>query len=131
LKYLLDTRVALWSVVEPHKLNSRATAALAEPSSILYISSASVWEIAIKYATGNLRLHAEPQAFISELVDELKSEPLAISHRHAVEAGGLPRHHDDPFDRMLIAQARVEGLILLSADRMMKNYEVELLLCGR
>lgn len=123
--------MALWSVAEPHRLNSRAKAALAEPSSILYISSASVWEIAIKDATGNLRLHTEPQAFIAEMTEELKSEPLAISHRHAVEAGGLPRHHDDPFDRMLIAQARVEGLVLLSADRMMKNYEVELLLCGR
>jgi len=103
---------------------------LEEPSSILYISSAGVWEIAIKYATGNLPLHAEPQAFISELADELKPEPLAISHRHAVEAGGLPRHHDDPFDRMLIAQARVEGLVLLSADSLMKKYEVDLVLCG-
>lgn len=86
--------LALWSVVEPHKLNSRATAAL-----------------------------AEPLAFISELVDELKSEPLAISHRHAVEAEGLARHHDDPFETMLIAQARVEGLVLLSAGKTMKNYE--------
>ena len=131
MKYLLDTSVALWSVADPRRLNSRAKAALTEPSSILYISSASVWEIAIKYATGNLRLHTEPQTFITEMNDELKSEPLAISHRHAVEAGGLPRHHDDVFDRMLIAQARVEGLVLLSADRMMKKYEVELLLCGQ
>jgi PIN domain nuclease of toxin-antitoxin system len=77
----------------------------------------NVWEIAIKYATGNLRLHAELQSFISELVDESKSEPPAISHRHVVEAERSPRHHDDPFDRMLIAQARVEGLVPLSADK--------------
>ncbi len=131
MRYLLDTGVALWSVVEPHKLNLRATAALKDPTSILYLSSASVWEIAIKYATGNLRLHTDPHGLIPELMAELRSEALAISHRHAVEAGALPMHHDDPFDRMLIAQARVEGLILLSADKMMKRYDIELLLGGR
>jgi PIN domain nuclease of toxin-antitoxin system len=123
--------VALWGVVAPHKLNSRATAALKDGSSILYFSSASVWEIAIKYELGNLRLHIKPEAFIPEIMRELKSEPLPISHAHAIEAGRLPRRHEDPFDRMLIAQARVEGLILLSADRMMKKYEVSLLTCGR
>jgi PIN domain nuclease of toxin-antitoxin system len=123
--------VALWSVVEPHKLNARAAAILKDSASILYLSSASVWEIAIKYATGNLRLHTDPQGLVPEMMAELRCESLTISHRHAIETGALPRHHDDPFDRMLVAQARVEGLILLSADKMMKKYEVELLACGR
>jgi len=125
LRYLLDTTVALWSIAEPHKLNTRAKSVLEESSSDFYLSAASVWEIAIKYALGNLRLHTPPREFVTQLMSDLKLQPLPIVADHTIEAGELPKIHDDPFDRMLVAQARMEGMSLLTADRIIMKYEVE------
>jgi PIN domain nuclease of toxin-antitoxin system len=122
--------VALWSIAEPHKLNSRAKSALKASSSDFYLSSASVWEIAIKYALGNLRLHTPPRAFVTQLMSDLRLQPLPIVADHAIEAGELPRIHEDPFDRMLIAQARIEGMSLLTADRTIMKYDVETIQSG-
>jgi PIN domain nuclease of toxin-antitoxin system len=83
-------------------------------------SAASIWEIEIKRAQG--RLEAPPN-FV-ELVEQTGIEPLAVSFAHAVEAGRLPLHHRDPFDRMLVAQARLEGLTLASSDATIRRYEV-------
>jgi len=130
MKFLLDTSVLLWSVAEKPKLNSRAIRILSSAGSNLYLSSASVWEIAIKYAIGRLPLHVQPELFISEIHRKMGMRPLDIDYIHAIEAGRLPRHHSDPFDRMLIAQARTEGMTLLTADRIFQSYEVEQEYCG-
>lgn len=131
MNYLLDTSIVLWSVVEEHKLNASAVALLSSSASILYLSAASVWEIAIKYSLGGLPLHAEPAVFIPEVIRGMGMYSLDVDHAHAIEAGRLPCHHRDPFDRMLIAQARTEGMVLLTADHIFDKYDVELVYCGR
>ena len=131
MRLLLDTSVVLWSVAGEHKLNSRAAELLRSSASHLYLSSASAWEIAIKYALGTLKLHVEPGVLVPEIIRGMGMQPLDISHLHAIAAGQLPTHHRDPFDRMLIAQARLEGLTLLTADTIFRKYEVEQIFCGK
>lgn len=131
MNYLVDTSVVLWSVVEEHKLNARAIQLISSTASTLYLSSVSVWEIAIKYSLGSLPLHAEPAAFIPEVIRGMRMHPLDINYGHAIEAGHLPGHHRDPFDRMLIAQARSEGMTILTGDRVFQKYDVEQVYCGR
>jgi PIN domain nuclease of toxin-antitoxin system len=131
MKYLVDTGVALLASTEPHKLNSKAVALLSASDSILYFSSASVWEIAIKYALGNLPLHVEPAVAIPEMIRAMGMQSLPITHTHAIEAGRLPRYHRDPFDRMLIAQARTEEIVFLTSDRIAERYKLEHVFCRR
>jgi PIN domain nuclease of toxin-antitoxin system len=130
VKYLLDTNVFLWSNGAPEKLNRPATTALTAESSEVYLSAASSWEIAIKFALRSLRLPSPPSQFIPEALRILSIRSLEISHFHSFAAGALPPHHRDPFDRMLIAQARSETMILLTADTVFAKYEVEMLYCG-
>lgn len=131
MKFLLDTSVLLWSVAEEYKLNSRATQLLSSSASALYLSSATVWEISIKFALGTLKLHAAPHTFVPEVIRGMNLRTLDITAAHAIEAGRLPRYHRDPFDRMLIAQAQAEGLVLLTADRAFEKYGLDLVFCGR
>jgi PIN domain nuclease of toxin-antitoxin system len=91
------------------------------------ISAATIWEIEIKRALGRL---ASPPGLI-EMIEEAGFEQLPISFDHALQAGRLPLHHRDPFDRMLVAQARIEGLTLATADRAMADYDVPLLTLSR
>jgi len=131
VKYLLDTSVFLWSAGAPERLNHRATALLSSGTSELYLSAASVWEIAIKFALGSLSLPEPPRQFIPLAIRVLTLRSLDIVYQHSLAAGELPQHHRDPFDRMLIAQARSESMVLLTADRLFKSYDVELIFCGR
>lgn len=89
----------------------------------VYVSAATIWEVEIKRATGKLRIDAD----LARVVDEAGFERLQITFEHAVEAGRLPLHHRDPFDRMLIAQARLEGLTLATSDQSIARYGVPLL----
>jgi PIN domain nuclease of toxin-antitoxin system len=131
MRLLLDTSILLWSVAEQYKLNSRATELLSSKASDLYLSSATAWEIAIKYALGTLELHATPEVCIPQVIRGMNMQALNITYVHAIEAGRLPRYHRDPFDRMLIAQARSEGMVLLTADRIFEKYKVEQIFCGK
>ena len=131
MKYLVDTSVALWTVLDDRQLNRRAKSVLSSSASSLYFSSASVWEIAIKYASGDLRLHSEPGIFVPEMIRGMQMQALHMTHTHAMEAGRLPRIHGDPFDRMLVAQASCEQLVLLTADEKLTNYPVRYFYCGR
>jgi PIN domain nuclease of toxin-antitoxin system len=131
VKYLLDTSVFLWSAGAPEKLNKQATSLLSSISSDLYLSAASSWEIAIKFALGSLPLPKPPSQFIPHAMRTLALRSLDITHFHSLAAGELPQHHRDPFDRMLIAQARAEALVLLTADSALKSYDVELMFCGK
>src|SRR5258707_2447599 len=97
MKFLLDTSVLLWSVAERPKLNSRAIRILSLGGSNLYLSAASVWEIAIKYAIGRLPLHVEPERFVSEVQRKMGMRPLDIDQLHAIEAGRLARAPADSF----------------------------------
>ena len=131
MRFLLDTAVLLWSRAEEYKLNSRAKELLSSKSSELFLSAASVWEIAIKYALGTLKLHASPEAYIPEVLSRMDIHALNISLVHAIEAGKLSQHHRDPFDRMLVAQANTEQMVLLTADRIFEKYNVKLVFCGK
>ena len=124
MKYLLDTHVFLWWITDSPQLSENVREIISEGASDLYWSSASSWEIAIKYANGKLILPQEPEVFItSELVGNRISS-LSITDDHSFLAGKLPVHHRDPFDRMLIAQSSFEKMPLVTADRLISQYDV-------
>ena len=124
MRILLDTHSWLWMRAEPDRLSELSRQLLRNPESELFLSAASAWEIAIKFATGKLRLPQPPVAFVAQRLAEDRLSALPISLAHALHAGELPPHHRDPFDRLLIAQARIEGLTLLTADRELAKYDV-------
>jgi len=130
MKWLMDTGVLLHSLITPVKLNRQAIALLKDKSSELYISVASSWEITIKVGTGKLVLPQRPSEFVTRAIQLMTLQPLDITHSHVAALERLPQYHRDPFDRMLIAQAQSEGLVLLTADRKFERYPVETFWCG-
>lgn len=121
MRLLLDSHVFLWWLADDGRLSAAARAAIVDSRSIVHISAATIWELAIKAALGRLDTGG------ADLAEEIAANgfvELPISARHAAAAGALPRHHDDPFDRMLIAQARTEELVLVTRDRAFRAYEV-------
>jgi PIN domain nuclease of toxin-antitoxin system len=123
VKLLLDTHVILrW--LEGSALSEEASAAIAAPENLVAISAASIWEASIKASLGKLRLPGS----LSDHAIDCGFEPLAISLPHAERAGGLPPHHRDPFDRMLVAQAMSEGMTLVTRDPAFVPYDVDLIL---
>jgi PIN domain nuclease of toxin-antitoxin system len=109
------------------RLSPATRALLQDPENQLFLSAASSWEIAIKYALGKLPLPVPPAEYVPSRMASSGITPLPIQHSHTLLAGGLPQHHADPFDRLLIAQARAEDLQLLTADSQFEPYEVDLL----
>ena len=124
MRLLLDTHGWLWMRAEPERLADSSRRLLRDPANELFLSAASAWEIAIKFAAGKLRLPQPPAAFIAQRLSEDQAVALPILHAHALRAGELPPHHRDPFDRLLIAQAQIEGLTVLTADREFGKYDV-------
>jgi PIN domain nuclease of toxin-antitoxin system len=124
LRLLLDTHCWLWMRAEPERLSEPTRQLLRDPESDLFLSAAAAWEIAINFAAGKLRLPEPPAAFIAQRLSEDRVAALPILLTHALRAGELPPHHRDPFDRVLIAQAQMEGLTLLTADRELARYDV-------
>jgi len=131
MKYLVDTSVLIHSIISHPKLNDRALGLLADDRSELYLSPVTSWEIAIKAGTGKLRLPGRPSEVVTRSMRLMSLQPLDITHIHALAVEGLPNHHRDPFDRMLIAQAVAEGMVLLTADRIFEKYKVEQIFCGK
>ena len=125
MKFLIDTHCWLWLLTEPKRFRIDLLDTLRNPSTERFLSAASVWEIAVKHSNGKLPLPAPPSAYVPERMRLSKVEGLAITPAHALAAAALPPHHRDPFDRILVAQAQVEGLVLLTADRILKRYDVE------
>ena len=121
---LLDTLIFIWAAADVSRLDRLTQAALASTENQVLVSAATAWEIAVKHALGRLKF---PLARFDEFIASLGFDALPIRPIHAIAAGGLPRHHDDPFDRMLVAQAKIENLTLVSKDRMVAQYDVPLL----
>ncbi|MGB8842400.1 MAG: type II toxin-antitoxin system VapC family toxin [Aliidongia sp.] len=121
MKLLLDTHIFIWACAEPEKLSHAERDAIAQPGHDVLVSSVTAWEIAIKRALGRIGFAVER---FEEFAVSMGIEPLPITTRHAIVAGGLPRHHDDPFDRMLIAQAQLEGATLMTSDVRIPLYDV-------
>ena len=123
MRLLLDTHTLLWWTTDDKRLQVPERDAIADEDSIVWVSAASLWEISIKASLGRLELDSV------NLARELERNnffELPILWRHAESAGSLPRHHDDPFDRMLIAQAQTEQLVLVSYDGAFRDYDVPL-----
>ena len=124
MKLLLDTRAFLWWATEDARLSEPAASAITAPENELYLSAASVWEVAIKSALGRLQIAVPLNDFLAAYMAQYELKDLPILLRHASAVSNLPLHHRDPFDRMLIAQAQVENMVLLTADRAFMAYDV-------
>jgi PIN domain nuclease of toxin-antitoxin system len=109
---------------ESERFSEQSRELVRNPEHELFLSSAVAWETAIKFAMGKLRLPKPPSALVGESLTEGGITALPILHSHALRAGGLPPHHRDPFDRLLIAQAQIEELTVLTADPWFARYEV-------
>jgi PIN domain nuclease of toxin-antitoxin system len=127
MKLLIDTQCWLWWFAQPDRLNEMAIASISDESNEIWLSVASVWEIGIKVGLGKLPLPEPLDRYLPSRMTQLGARSLEIRADHAIQAGGLPLHHRDPFDRMLIAQAQVEGMTIVTADRLFELYAVEVL----
>jgi PIN domain nuclease of toxin-antitoxin system len=124
LKLLLDSHAFLWWLAEDPKLSAGARQAVADPATTVYVSAATIWELSLKAALGRLDLDG------TDLVEEIAGNGLVelpMTARHSLAAAYLPPHHGDPFDRMLIAQAQIEGLTVVSRDAAFRAYGISIL----
>lgn len=131
MKYLLDTVVWIWSVRSVERLNHAGLAVLENGQEEIYLSAVTSWEISIKMRLGKLSFPGPPTETVPRFMAKQSLRPLPISHRHAVKVYDLPHYHHDPFDRLIIAQAMVEEMTILTADRAFEKYPVELMWCGK
>ena len=124
MRLLLDTHVLLWWLADDRRLKTPERRAIADRDALVYVSAVTVWEIAIKKSLG--RLEVDTEVLEREMEAGAMIE-LPIKWRHAKGTAALPRHHDDPFDRLLVAQAQGEGLVLVSYDVSFRAYDVAIL----
>jgi PIN domain nuclease of toxin-antitoxin system len=127
LRVLLDTHVFLWLNTEPERLGEHLPLVEDVDTELLF-SAASSWEIAIKYGLGRLSLPQPPDRYVPERIRVLAARAIAVEHTHALAVAGLPLLHRDPFDRVLVAQAQILGVPLLTADPAVAEYPIETLL---
>lgn len=111
----------------PERFSARALRQIDSGEAELFLSAASAWEIAVKYALGKLRLPEPPVEYVAAYLRETRTTPLPISTDHGAYVANLPQHHRDPFDRLLIAQAMLERLPILTADPQIAKYDVEVI----
>jgi PIN domain nuclease of toxin-antitoxin system len=121
LNLLLDTHLLLWAASEPERLSAKARALLLDPANHLVFSAASMWEISIKNGLDRADFNVDPRRLWRMLLVSGYRE-LSVTSEHAVAVNELPSLHKDPFDRILVAQARVEGLTLLTVDKAVAKY---------
>jgi len=126
LNILLDTHVFLWAILEPHRLTASMRRFFIDPDNQLFMSTASIWEICHKYAIKKLLLVVAPDILIPQQMKIQGILPLPLNMTHALQAHQLPLHHRDPFDRMIVAQARVEVMPIMSADSALKAYGIRI-----
>ena len=125
MRYLLDTHALLWAPGDPGVLSQAARDTIAYPANLIFVSSASLWECAIKASIGKLDL---PDDFF-DLIPETGYEVIPIRIAHLNTYRSLPMHHRDPFDRILVAQAQAEALTLITRDPDIAKYDVSRLVC--
>jgi PIN domain nuclease of toxin-antitoxin system len=121
MRLLLDTHLLLWVAGQPERLSVPATALRLDPSHELLFRAASIWEVTIKRGLGRVAFHVDPRRFWRMLRSHGYRE-LAVTSEQTIAVGQLPPLHKDPFDRLLIAQARTEGLTLLTTDSLVAQY---------
>lgn len=127
MRILVDTHVWLWMLTAPERLGDAQSLA-ADAGTELYLSAASSWEIALKYRLGRLPLPEPPATYVPSRMQSTRVRGLPVEHRHALAVADLPPHHRDPFDRLLVTQALLEQLTLLTADPTLQHYDADVLL---
>ena len=125
MTYLLDTHVWLWMLADPDRIRPDLADELRADRTRLLLSAATSWEIAIKWAVGRLILPQPPATYVPSRMQRTKVEPLAVTHSHALQVATLPRQHGDPFDRLLVAQAQLEGVPIVTVDGAFDAYDVD------
>jgi PIN domain nuclease of toxin-antitoxin system len=124
MKYLLDTHAFLWFVTDDNRLSPKARSIIKSNVNEIYFSAASVWEMSIKIRLGRLTIAEELEPFIVKQLAENNFRTLSITIFHSIYTSKLPDIHKDPFDRMIIAQSKVESMPLISKDKNIKKYKV-------
>ena len=127
MRYLLDTHTFLWWIADDRKLSAHAREVIADSDNDIVFSAVSAWEIAIKYAIGRLSLDHPPKRFVRDQLKKTGFPVLDVRLDHALEVSELPQIHSDPFDRLLIAQCRCDSMPLISSDKTISQYPVELI----
>jgi PIN domain nuclease of toxin-antitoxin system len=125
MKLLLDTHAFLWFILKDPRLSATADQLIADPANTLYVSPTSYWEIAIKIAIGKYALNSPYQSFLEDAIAQNDFTILNIEIKHTAVLTTLPMHHRDPFDRLLIAQAMVEQMPIVSADAVLDPYGIQ------
>lgn len=127
MKLLLDTNALLWWIAESPRLDPSVVERIEDEANAVLASAVTIWEVEIKKAGGKLRIPGD----VALLTQAAGFTPLPITYRHAHVAAGLPAHHRDPFDRMLVAQAQLEDAVLVTADGALQRYDVPILPASR
>jgi len=131
VKYLLDTMVWLWSVGPSKTIGTAGLEILASREEEIYLSAASSWEIAIKTRLGKFQLPEPPGRYVPKRLIDQDIRSLPINQDHSLKVYDLPLHHSDPFDRIIIAQAIVEDMVVLTSDRVFEKYPIDVVWCGK
>jgi PIN domain nuclease of toxin-antitoxin system len=131
MKYLLDTMVWLWSVGPTERIGRAGLEILTNTTAEVYLSAASSWEIAIKTKLGKFDLPEPPGRYVPKRLALQDIHSLSITQNHTLKVFDLPLHHHDPFDRLLVAQALIEGMVILTSDAAFRKYSVDVLWCGK
>jgi PIN domain nuclease of toxin-antitoxin system len=131
MRYLLDTMVWLWSVGPTEKIGDAGLEILRNGREEIYLSAASSWEIAIKAKLGKFQLPEAPGPYVRTRMAAQRVQALALTQNHSLAVYDLPLHHNDPFDRLIIAQALDEEMVILTSDRAFRKYPVQIVWCGK
>ncbi len=123
-RYLIDTHVWLWMQSDPDRLCDEARGIVEDTRNTILLSAASAWEIAIKCRLGKLSLPEPPASYVPDRMRRSGTSPLPVDHAHTLKTADLPDHHRDPFDRLLVAQAQLLGLTIITADDQLSAYDV-------
>ncbi|OBI18107.1 twitching motility protein PilT [Mycobacterium sp. E2327] len=123
-RYLIDTHVWLWLQSDPDRLRDETRAIVEEVRNTILLSAASAWEIAIKYRLGKLALPEAPASYVPDRMRRSGTFALPVDHAHVLRTAELPDHHRDPFDRVLVAQAQLLDLTIVTADAQLSAYDV-------
>ncbi len=125
MNYLLDTHTFLWFIYDNPRISKKSLSILRNPRNDIYLSSTVAWEIAIKENIGKIKIHTSLNDLITQSLEAYNFITLPISFAHAIKVGTLPSIHRDPFDRILVAQAMVENLTILTSDPFIIKYKVK------
>lgn len=123
-RYLIDTHVWLWMQSDPDRLCDETRAIIQDVRNSILFSAASAWEIAIKYRLGKLPLPEPPASYVPDRMRRSGTSPLPVDHAHTLRTAELPDHHRDPFDRVLVAQAQLLDLTIITANEQLSAYDV-------